>query len=84
MKQSSVSLKNFTGTITRKTNGQVVVRGKGRKTTKRGNVAEGFYSDGVFHPIRASSDYNRKRAGEADWQFKGGHAVKVGGKKRKR
>ena len=27
----SVSLKNFTGTVTRKSNGQVVIRGRGRK-----------------------------------------------------
>ena len=29
------------------------------------NVQEGFYRDGVFHPIRASSDYSAVRAGEA-------------------
>jgi hypothetical protein len=29
------------------------------------NVAQGFYdSKGVFHPIRASSDYSASRAGE--------------------
>ncbi len=29
------------------------------------NVAAGFYDDlGVFHPIRASYDYDAKRAGE--------------------
>ena len=34
-----------------------------RQNTK--NVAAGFYDeDGIFHPIRASYDYNRKRAGE--------------------
>ena len=35
-------------------------RGKVRK-----NVAAGFMDeDGVFHPLRASYDYSRKRAGE--------------------
>jgi hypothetical protein len=29
------------------------------------NVAAGFYDeDGIFHPIRASYDYSRKRVGE--------------------
>ena len=29
------------------------------------NIAEGFYDrKGVFHPIRASSDYSSSRAGE--------------------
>ena len=32
---------------------------------RRGNVAAGFVDeDGQFHPIRASFDYNAKRAGE--------------------
>ncbi len=28
------------------------------------NIAEGFWDGGIFHPIRASSDYSRGRAGE--------------------
>lgn len=84
MKRTSVSLKNFSGTVTRKNNGVVLIRGRGQPTAKRGNVAEGFYRDGVFHPIRGSSDYNPKRAGEASWQFKGGHAVKLKTKKTKK
>ena len=32
---------------------------------RRRNVAAGFYDEeGIFHPIRASYDYSRKRAGE--------------------
>jgi hypothetical protein len=32
---------------------------------RRRNVAAGFYDeDGYFHPIRASYDYSRSRAGE--------------------
>ena len=34
-------------------------------TPVKSNIAEGFYRDGVFHPIRAASDYNVVRAGEA-------------------
>lgn len=34
------------------------------KITKR-NIAAGFYDeDGIFHPIRASFDYDRSRAGD--------------------
>jgi hypothetical protein len=29
------------------------------------NIEQGFYAGGVFHPIRASSDYSARRAGEA-------------------
>jgi hypothetical protein len=28
------------------------------------NIEQGFFSGGVFHPIRGSSDYSRGRAGE--------------------
>lgn len=37
-----------------------------RKRTKkrRRNISEGFYADGVFHPIRSASDYDGSRAGE--------------------
>ena len=31
---------------------------------RRRNIAMGFWDGGVFHPIRASSDYSRGRAGE--------------------
>jgi hypothetical protein len=32
---------------------------------RRTNVMVGFYDeDGQFHPIRASADYSRRRAGE--------------------
>jgi hypothetical protein len=41
--------------------------------TMRPNVAQGFVdSKGVFHPIRASFDYNKRRAGEKDWDFSTG------------
>ena len=40
-------------------------RKNGRILPRRGNVAAGFVDeDGQFHPIRASFDYNAKRAGE--------------------
>lgn len=39
---------------------------KRRNTKRRRNVEMGFYSGGVFHPIRASSDYSRTRGG--DWR----------------
>lgn len=35
-----------------------------RQPARRGNIAEGFYRDGIFHPIRGAYDYSRKRAGE--------------------
>ena len=36
---------------------------RGRR--RRRNVAAGFYDEeGIFHPIRASFDYSRSRAGE--------------------
>lgn len=28
------------------------------------NIEQGFWSNGVFHPIRGSSDYNPKRGGD--------------------
>jgi hypothetical protein len=31
---------------------------------KKRNIAMGFWDGGIFHPIRASSDYSRSRAGE--------------------
>ena len=44
----------------------------GRFTIRR-NIAQGFVdSSGVFHPIRASVDYNARRAGESAWDFKTG------------
>jgi hypothetical protein len=40
-------------------------RRNGRVRPKRGNVAAGFVDeDGVFHPIRASFDYDRSRGGD--------------------
>ena len=35
-----------------------------RQMKRRRNVEQGFYADGVFHPIRSSSDYNPKRGGD--------------------
>lgn len=37
-----------------------------KRTIKRHlkNIEQGFYRRGVFHPIRASSDYSPGRAGE--------------------
>lgn len=44
---------------------QAVLASRGKKTTKRRrNVEMGFYSGGVFHPIRASSDYSAVAAHE--------------------
>lgn len=41
------------------------VQPKGR-TTRKKNVAAGFHDeDGIFHPIRASYDYDAKRTGES-------------------
>lgn len=31
---------------------------------RRRNIEQGFWANGVFHPIRASSDYNPKRGGD--------------------
>ena len=33
-------------------------------TPLRGNVAQGFYNETGFHPIRASKDYDPDRAGD--------------------
>lgn len=41
------------------------------------NIAQGFWANGVFHPIRASEDYDPKRAGE------GGSKKKTAAKKKK-
>ena len=39
----------------------------GRRFVKKymKNVEQGFFADGIFHPIRASSDYSGRRAGES-------------------
>ena len=64
----SITLKNMRQvTITRNQNGTVSVEGVHLRKTNaaRKNIAEGFVDgNGVFHPIRAASDYNRSRAGE--------------------
>jgi hypothetical protein len=31
---------------------------------RKRNIEQGFWSNGVFHPIRSSSDYNPKRGGD--------------------
>lgn len=50
---------NRSGTV------QVKALSNPTKRRKRRNVAAGFYDeDGYFHPIRASYDYSRSRAGE--------------------
>lgn len=55
-----------------------MVGGQFRKNPGRRNVAEGFHdANGVFHPIRHSSDYDGSRAGE------GGSKKKKSGKKKK-
>lgn len=52
---------NDDGTVSLMTDGGGVLSNRGR----RRNVAAGFYDeDGYFHPIRASYDYSRSRAGE--------------------
>jgi hypothetical protein len=39
----------------------------GRRFVKKfmKNVKQGFYEGGIFHPIRGSSDYSGRRAGES-------------------
>lgn len=52
----------------RRTYRKSAVRASNRRRThrrRRRNIAAGFYDEeGYFHPIRASYDYSRKRAGE--------------------
>jgi len=48
---------------------QVLTEADGTREANTGkkripNVAEGFFANGVFHPIRASWDYDRRRAKE--------------------
>jgi hypothetical protein len=31
---------------------------------RKRNIEQGFWANGVFHPIRSSSDYNPKRGGD--------------------
>ena len=55
-------------------NARVRVYGKTKRSAKANasrfisrhirNIAEGWYTGGVFHPIRASEDYKPSRAGE--------------------
>lgn len=42
---------------------QIDTEPKPRK--KRRNISQGYIKGGVFHPIRAASDYSRTRAGES-------------------
>ena len=77
-KESRVSLKNFTGTVTRLPNGQVRVSGRGQ-ATRKANVAEGFMdSHGTFHPIRHSADYDAVRTGESLGESKRRRSKKKG------
>lgn len=67
-------VRNFTGTITRTGDGQVVIAGTGPKpktaaNPTRRNVEMGFRDQsGIFHPIRGSNDYSQARAGEGAWK----------------
>ena len=68
--KKSIRLHNFTGTVRVNPNKQVEVKGvqipKRKKKNPRKNVAAGFRDEeGVFHPIRASYDYEKSRVGEA-------------------
>ena len=54
---------NDNGSVSMMTENRTSNRGRRRR---RRNIAAGFYDEfsGVFHPIRASYDYSRPRAGE--------------------
>jgi len=52
-----------------------------RKAKRKRNIAEGYMAGGVFHPIRASYDYNVMRAGEGTKTMR---LLTGGGKKKKR
>ena len=41
-----------------------------RRVKRRRNIQQGFYSGGVFHPIRASSDYDSSRGGDSGRKYK--------------
>jgi hypothetical protein len=62
---------------------QVLTEAEGSRQVNSGrrkrvpNIAQGFWANGVFHPIRASADYDPRRAGE------GGGKKKAAAKKRK-
>lgn len=43
---------------------QILFTGQEAKRVAKRNVEMGFWRDGIFHPIRASSDYVRQAAGE--------------------
>lgn len=44
---------------------EIQIEKPAKTNRKRRNVAMGFMNGGVFHPIRASDDYSRRRAGES-------------------
>lgn len=49
------------------TNGTVDIERPGSQTNRgrrRRNISDGFFSGGVFHPIRWAADYDPERAGE--------------------
>lgn len=54
---------NENGSVSMDVPGRAVNRGR-RTNRRRRNIAAGFWDDSGFHPIRASFDYSRKRAGE--------------------
>ena len=46
---------------------EALILGEKKRTANSGrtkNISEGFYANGVFHPIRSASDYDESRVGE--------------------
>ena len=75
MKHVTIKLRPHGSNPSTKPLGILTVRGRSRKNAKSKaksllrrlfgrNVAEGFYDSTGFHPIRASRDYSKARAGE--------------------
>jgi hypothetical protein len=57
---------------------------KGKRLLRRlTNVSEGFYDSTGFHPIRASKDYSKARAGEGRARSRKAVATRVRSKMRK-
>lgn len=48
-----------------------IVEGKSNPVSRRKNISQGFYSGGVFHPIRSASDYDPTRVASEKKALKG-------------
>jgi hypothetical protein len=59
LKKQNPAMRKATSVRVQRLKGGVI-----KLTPLRRNITEGFYSGGVFHPIRAASDYDPGRAGE--------------------